>query len=140
MSVFMLIAVHIAFIIFSPILTSKPLADSIARVYQPGDIIEINGEYEAGSTLGYYTGHQVRILNGRSANLWYGSFFPDAPQVFDDSKSFQRLWRGPKRVFLWTESEKKTAAFAGIEETTIFPFAEYGGKLVLTNRATSTGQ
>jgi len=135
MSVGLLIAVHMALVTFSPILTSKPLADAIARVYKPGDIIEINGEYEGGSTLNYYTGHQVRILNGRSANLWYGSQFPDAPQIFDDTASFQRLWNGPQRVFLWTEAEKKDEALKGINGTTVFLLAQSGGKLILTNRA-----
>ena len=135
MSAGLLIAVHMALVTFSPILTSKPLADAIARVYKPGDIIEINGEYEGGSTLNYYTGHQVRILNGRSANLWYGSQYPDVPQVFDDTASFQRLWNGPHRIFLWTEAEKKDAVLAGINGNSVFPLAQSGGKLILTNRA-----
>jgi hypothetical protein len=134
MSACLLIAVHIALTTFSPVLTSKPLADAIARVYRPGDVIEINGEYEGGSTLGYYTGQQVRILNGRSANLWYGSFFPDAPQIFDDNASFQNLWNGPQTVFLWTEIEKKSDALKNIEPKTVFLLAQNGGKLVLTNR------
>jgi 4-amino-4-deoxy-L-arabinose transferase-like glycosyltransferase len=134
MSVCLLFAVHIALVTFSPVLTSKPLADAIARAYQPGDIIEINGEYEGGSTLNYYTGHQVRILNGRSANLWYGSFFPDAPQIFDDTASFQRLWNGPQRVFLWTEAEKKGNALKGIDPGTVFILSDFGGKVLLTNQ------
>jgi hypothetical protein len=136
MTVCLLIAIHIAFVTFSPLLTSKPLADAIVHVYQPGDIIEINGEYEGGSTLNYYTGHQVRILNGHSANLWYGSYFPDAPQIFDDSASFQRLWAGPQRVFLWTELESRERALAGIDRGTVFTLASSGGKLLLSNRAT----
>jgi 4-amino-4-deoxy-L-arabinose transferase-like glycosyltransferase len=133
MSVCLLFAVHLGLVTFSPVLTSKPLADAIARVYQPGDIIEINGEYEGGSTLNYYTGHPVRILNGRSANLWYGSFFPDAPKIFDDTESFQRLWTEPHRVFLWTEVENREKALQGIDPRTVFPFARSGGKLLLTN-------
>jgi 4-amino-4-deoxy-L-arabinose transferase-like glycosyltransferase len=134
MSVCLLFAVHIALVTFSPVLTSKPLADAIVRVYQSGDIIEINGEYEGGSTVNYYTGHQVRILNGRSANLWYGSFFPDAPQIFDDSSSFHHLWDGPKRVFLWTETGKKDEALQGMDPNTVFILSQFGGKVLLTNR------
>jgi 4-amino-4-deoxy-L-arabinose transferase-like glycosyltransferase len=130
----LLIAIHMALVTFSPLLTSKPLADAIARVYQPGDIIEINGEYEGGSTLNYYTGYPVRILNGRSANLWYGSYFPDAPQVFDNSASFQRLWSGPQRLFLWTELESCDKALTGIDVGTVFTLARSGGKLLLSNR------
>jgi 4-amino-4-deoxy-L-arabinose transferase-like glycosyltransferase len=138
MSVGLLVAVHTALVTFSPILTSKPLADAIAKVYQPGDIIEINGEYEGGSTLNYYTGRQVRILNGRSANLWYGSFFPDAPQIFDDNGSFAKLWNGPQRVFLWTESEKEPGVLAAPGQKNVFVLARSGGKVILTNRRLSS--
>ncbi len=134
MSVALLFAVHIALVTFSPVLTSKPLADAIVRVYQPGDIIEINGEYEGGSTLNYYTGHQVRILNGPSANLWYGSFFPDAPHIFDDSSSFHRLWNGSQRVFLCTETGKKDEALKGMDPNSVFILSQFGGKLLLSNR------
>jgi 4-amino-4-deoxy-L-arabinose transferase-like glycosyltransferase len=133
MSVCLMIAVHMALVTFSPILTSKPLADAIARVYKPGDIIEINGEYEGGSTITYYTGQQVRILNGRSANLWYGSFFPDAPQIFDDEDSFRRRWLGSQRVFLWTEIGGQKKVPAGIDRSMVFVLAQYGGKAILTN-------
>ncbi len=76
------------------------------RGCSPAIVVEINGEYEAGSTLGFYLRRQVRILNGRSSNLWYGSFFRDAPQIFDDDASFRRLWSGPQRIFLWTEQDQ----------------------------------
>jgi 4-amino-4-deoxy-L-arabinose transferase-like glycosyltransferase len=135
MSACLLTAVHLAFVTFSPTLTSKPLADAIARVYQPGDIIELNGEYEGGSTLNYYTGRQVRILNGRSANLWYGSYFSDAAQIFDDTASFQRLWNGPQRVFLWTETEKQSQLMPALGPAKVYVLAKWGGKVILTNRA-----
>jgi 4-amino-4-deoxy-L-arabinose transferase-like glycosyltransferase len=106
MMVVFLIAAHMALVTFSPVLSSKALADAIRPRLQPGDVVEINGEYEAGSTLGFYLRRQVRILNGRSSNLWYGSFFNDAPHLFDDNASFRRLWSGPQRIFLWTELDQ----------------------------------
>ncbi|HUJ93595.1 MAG TPA: phospholipid carrier-dependent glycosyltransferase, partial [Candidatus Bathyarchaeia archaeon] len=69
-----------------------------------------------------------------SANLWYGSNFPDAPQIFDDTASFQRLWNGPRRVFLWTESEKLDAVVSTLEPQTVHVLARSGGKVILTNR------
>jgi 4-amino-4-deoxy-L-arabinose transferase-like glycosyltransferase len=130
----LLIAVHMGLVRFSPILTSKPLADAISRVYTPEDIIELNGEYEGGASVSYYTRQQVRILNGRSANLWYGSQFPDAPQIFDDNAAFQQLWNGPRRIFLWTENEKMAKALEGIDSGSVFVLARNGGKCILTNR------
>ena len=76
MMVVMLIAAHSALVTFSPVLSSKALADAIGSRLHPGDVVEINGEYEAGSTLGFYLRRQVRILNGRSSDLWYGSTIP----------------------------------------------------------------
>ena len=65
-------------------------------------MVAIHGEYESGSTLGFYLKRaDVHILEGRSSNLWYGSFFPDAPKIFETPESFRAKWSGPQRIFLW---------------------------------------
>jgi hypothetical protein len=123
-------AVQMGLIIFSPVISSKALAENIKRAgLSPGDIVEINGEYESGSTLNFYLEQGVRILNGRSSNLWYGSFFADAPKIFDDDEAFAKLWAGPKRVFLFS-SEENVPEIA-IKSRVI---GESGGKVVLSNR------
>jgi hypothetical protein len=124
-----LLAAHMALVTFSPVLSSATLADGIGLRLKPDDIIVLNGEYESGSTLGFYLHRQVRILNGRSSNLWYGSFFPDAPAIFDDDTSVARLWSGPRRVFLLTD-----AAAPPHLPGAIFTIAASGGKTVLSNR------
>ncbi len=129
MMVVILIAAHMALVTFSPVLSSKALADAIGPRLQPGDVVEINGEYEAGSTLGFYLRRQVRILNGRSSDLWYGSFFSDAPRIFDDEASFRRLWSGPKRIFLWTPLDQ-VPALPG----PAYAIAQSGGKEILSNQ------
>ena len=129
MMVVILIAAHMTLVAFSPVLSSKALADAIAPRLQAGDVVEINGEYEAGSTLGFYLRRQVRILNGRSSDLWYGSFFRDAPQIFDDEASFRRLWSGPQRVFLWTPLHQLPSLPGPVYE-----IAQSGGKEILSNR------
>jgi 4-amino-4-deoxy-L-arabinose transferase-like glycosyltransferase len=129
MMVVFLIAAHIALVTFAPVLSSKTLADAISPRMKNGDVVEINGEYEAGSTLGFYLRRQVRILNGRSSNLWYGSFFNDAPRVFDDDASFRRLWVGPQRVFLWTELDKVPVLYGPA-----YAIARSGGKEILSNQ------
>ena len=109
MMIVFLVAAHLALVTFSPVLSSKVLADAIRPRLKAGDVVEIHGEYEAGSTLGFYLRRQVRILNGRSSDLWYGSFFGDAPHIFDDDASFQPLWSGPQRIFLWTPVDQVPA-------------------------------
>ncbi|HWZ43240.1 MAG TPA: glycosyltransferase family 39 protein [Candidatus Saccharimonadales bacterium] len=130
MMVVVLYQAHTGLVIFSPVLSSKVLADKIAPLWKPGDILEANGDYEAASTLTYYMGQQMRMLNGRDSNIWYGSIFPDAPAIFDDDKSFEQLWRGEKRVFFWTEEDKIPAY---VSQAGYCQVAKWGGKLVLTN-------
>jgi 4-amino-4-deoxy-L-arabinose transferase-like glycosyltransferase len=129
MMVVFLVAAHMALVTFSPVLSSKVLADAIQPRLQAGDVVEIHGEYEAGSTLGFYLRRQVRILNGRSSDLWYGSFFNDAPQIFDDDASFLPLWSGPQRIFLWTPVDQ-VPALPG----PAYVIAQSGGKEILSNR------
>jgi len=121
------VAAHLALVTFSPVISSEQLAQSMRPALQANDIVEINGEYESGSTLGFYLGRQVRILNGRSSNLWYGSFFPDAPPLFDDDSSFAIRWLGAKRIFLWTD---KPITLPG----PIYVLAESGGKKIISNQ------
>ncbi len=129
MMVIFLIAAHMALATFSPVLSSKALADAIQPRLHRHDVVEINGEYEAGSTLGFYLRRQVRILNGRSSNLWYGSFFDDAPHLFDDDASFRRLWSSQQRVFLWTPLDQ-VPALPG----SAYVIARSGGKEILSNQ------
>ena len=131
MSVVMLLGVHSAFVTFAPILSSKKLAVAIEQNYRPGDTIVVDGEYEQGSTLNFYTGIPVHILHVRSANLWYGSQFPDAPQVFETHDSFVKLWQGPGRVFLWTEGPNPPQ----VDGLRTYEVAHSGGKYILSNRA-----
>jgi 4-amino-4-deoxy-L-arabinose transferase-like glycosyltransferase len=134
MMVALLFCVHDGLVIFSPELSSKRIALEIQRAYHPGDTIVINGKYEWGSTLNYYTGIQLHVLHGRDGNLWFGSFFPGAPQIFEDDASFARLWNGPHRVFLFSEDFLVGRVVAHIERSKVFVFARQGGKIVLSNR------
>ena len=102
-----LLAAHLGLQIFAPVLSSEPLARAIAPLLKPEDVVMIDGEYESGSTLGFYLQrNDVHILNGRSSNLWYGSFFADAPAIFETDATVRVLWTGRRRVFLWAEEGK----------------------------------
>ncbi|MBZ5493005.1 MAG: glycosyltransferase family 39 protein [Acidobacteriia bacterium] len=144
MTTVLLYAAHQGLVIFSPVLSSKVLAQAIERNWKPGAIIEDNGDYEAASSVNYYTQHQIRILNGRCNNIWYGSKFPDAPPIFDDDAAFVKLWRGDKLVFLLTDykasPDRKPAEECPQKEhlpdyvaQDACVLAKWGGKLVLTN-------
>lgn len=134
MMVVVLFCVHDGLVIFSPELSSKRMALEVQQAYRPGDTMVINGKYEWGSTLNYYTGIQLHVLNGRDGNLWFGSFFSGAPQIFEDNASFARLWNGPSRVFLFSEDFLIDQALADIDRSKVFVFARQGGKVVMTNQ------
>jgi hypothetical protein len=96
--VVLLYAVHLSLGTFSPVLGSKPLAVAIQQNYKPGDTIVVDGQYSQASSILFYTGVQMHMLNGLTNDLWFGSLFPDCPKVFEDDTSFAQLWLGPGRV------------------------------------------
>jgi hypothetical protein len=132
MAVFFFFA-HASLAAFEPYLSSRGLSEAIDREYKQGDVIVINGEYEGGSSINFYTRKMVHILNGRSANLEYGSYFEDAPRIFIEQTELAEMWTGPTRVFLFTDSlkvEELTVAVRG----PVYTLAESGGKHILTNQ------
>jgi hypothetical protein len=147
MTVALLLATHRALEIFSPVLSSKTLAGMIEANWKPGAVIEDNGDYEAASSVNFYTQRQIRILNGRCNNIWYGSRFPDAPQIFDDNASFERLWNSNTLVFLLADAKARPKAeatnecpqkdtlpdFLFREPTQACALARWGGKLLVRN-------
>jgi len=146
-----LLAAHLGLRTFSPVLTSAHLAKAIAPQVQPGDLIVIHGEYEAGSTLAFYlqrpndailepwgspkvpdTGF-IHILEGRSSNLWYGSFFPDAPAIFETPATLAQKWPGSQRIFLWqstTDEPRNLPPLPG----PVYILATGGGKEIVSNQ------
>jgi 4-amino-4-deoxy-L-arabinose transferase-like glycosyltransferase len=134
MMVVVLQSAHQGMVIFEPVLSSKRLALAIQSAYRPGDVIVVNAEYEKASTINFYARVPVRVLNNRTGNLWYGSLFPDAPPVHVDHAWLAQQWKGPARVFLWTEKRNRERALLGIDPLPVWEFAASGGKLVLTNR------
>ena len=132
---------------FAPVLTSAQLAQRIAPHVHAQDLVVIHGEYEAGSTLGIYLQRPanyrpyepsqfIHILDGRSSNLWYGSFFPDAPKIFMSDASLAAAWQSPRRVFLWqslTDPPRDTPP--GLSP--IYVLAQSGGKAILSNQPDS---
>jgi 4-amino-4-deoxy-L-arabinose transferase-like glycosyltransferase len=126
-----LLAAHIGLQIFSPVLTSRQLAAAIASELKPTDLIIIHGEYESASTLGFYLHRDdLHILNGRSSNLWYGSFFPDAPRLFEDDLSLNLKWTQRRRIFLWQDLSEPVPALPG----KTYLIAQSGGKEILSNQ------
>jgi 4-amino-4-deoxy-L-arabinose transferase-like glycosyltransferase len=128
-----LLAVHLGLQTFAPVITSAQLAKQIAPLVRPSDLLVIHGEYEAGSTLGFYLQRSdIHSLEGRSSNLWYGSFFSDAPPIFETPDSLRARWTGPQRIFLWQSLTDAPRPLPGL--TPVFVVASGGGKEILSNQ------
>jgi hypothetical protein len=77
----------------------------IGQQYKEDEMIILNGEHEGGSSINFYLHKPVYILNARSANLEYGSYFSDAPKIFLKDADLARLWTEQKRVYLFSQSD-----------------------------------
>jgi 4-amino-4-deoxy-L-arabinose transferase-like glycosyltransferase len=133
----LLLCMHAGLVRFYPTLGSKPLAEAIladqAQHPRPNDLILVDGELTAGSTLLFYTHQPLYLVNGRINGPWYGSFWPDAPAIFETNASLHRLWSGPQRLFLLTyHADTRIPDLAHFGPVQVL--ASSGGKSILTNQ------
>jgi len=128
-----LLAAHEGLARFYPILGSKDLALAIDAQRKPGDLILIDGELTSGSTLLFYTGQQVLLVNGHVNGPWFGSFWPDSPHIFANDNDLHNLWHSPHRVFLLTYNPQARTANLG-PYGQVFDIAHSGGKTILSNK------
>jgi 4-amino-4-deoxy-L-arabinose transferase-like glycosyltransferase len=133
MMVVLLYAVHLALGTFYPTLGSKSLAVAIENELHPGDTIVVDGEHSQASSINFYTGKQLHLLNGRIDTLWYGSLFPDAPPIFEDDSSFQQMWLGQGRVFFIVFNKGGRGRLRALGAP-YYEISHMGGKAVYSNR------
>jgi 4-amino-4-deoxy-L-arabinose transferase-like glycosyltransferase len=112
MSVF-LIAAHIAFARFDPMLGSKRMADTILAKASPADTIIIYGEQSEGSSIIFYTHHFFGKpamfvyprcgQHGEGSPLLWGSCYPDAPDIFLSQEKLSSIWGRGERKWLFAQ-------------------------------------
>ncbi len=142
-----LLAAHLGLQTFAQVLSSERLAAAIAPQLRANALLVIHQEYEYGSTLGFYLQrpsysfangraiavNPVHILEGRSSNLWYGSFFPDAPAIFETPQSLAAKWLGPQRIFLWQDLGNQPSLLPALTGP-VYVMAKSGGKEIVSNQ------
>lgn len=131
MAVLFFQAARIAMASFDPYLSSRPLATALLNS-PPGELI-VDHHYYSFSSVFFYTNRSALLLNGRFNNLVYGSYAPNAPNVFIDDAQWARLWQKPERVYLVITRDAAARLNTLIDASLLTTVARSGGKLLLTN-------
>lgn len=133
-----LIAAHIAFVRFAPMLSSKKVADKIQTLEASGAISRNNtvlmyGDQAFGSSIPFYLGRRVDLVEGRSTSMLFGSFFPDAPPIFFTNADLLKVWGTGDRKLLFVPLEKRDAVDQLLGTNKIL-LQETSGKALYTDR------
>jgi len=126
-------ASRLALIKFDNYLGSFPLAEKLLTC-PPGHLIEADAYY-AFSSVFFYTNRTALLWNGRINNLEYGSYAPNAPQVFIDDSQFATRWHSGDRYYLlaWGADLPHLQALVGSENLHVI--AENSGNYLLCNQS-----
>ncbi len=108
-----LVAAHIAFARFEPMLSSKQLADVIVQKGSPADSFIIYGDQSDASSVVFYThnflGKPAYLVfepcspHGAGSSLLWGSCYPDAPKIFLSEDQLSKEWGAGERKWLFAQ-------------------------------------
>ncbi len=137
-----LIAAHLAFIRFAPMLSSEPMAATINRISgyvgtdpgaaQRATLIVYGDQSDAASVL-FYTRRQALLVHGRSSTLLWGSMWPDAPHIFLDDSQLTAMWGKGERKYLFAQDAWRDRAEAVLGKRLI-PIQVLADKTLYTDR------
>ncbi len=138
-----LIAAHIAFVRFSPMLSSEKMAETIKQKGSPADTFIIDGDQSDGSSVIFYTHGFLRGLtlivvpqcgqHGEGSTLLWGSCYPDAPRIDISEDELSHIWGTGNRKWLFAQDANQTKAeqlLAG----RLYPVQSLADKALWTDR------
>jgi 4-amino-4-deoxy-L-arabinose transferase-like glycosyltransferase len=138
-----LVAAHIAFARFEPMLSSKQLADVIVQKGSPADSFIIYGDQSDASSIVFYThnflGKPAYLVfepcspHGTGSSLLWGSCYPDAPKIFLSEDQLSKEWGTGARKWLFaqdTNQPKVEQLLAG----RLYPAKSIADKALWTDR------
>ena len=139
-----LIAAHIAFARFYPMLGSKPFADTIIAKGSPSDTFIIYGDQSSGSSVIFYTrnffGKRPAELvlprcgqHGEGSTLLWGSCYPDAPNIFISEDQLSKEWGTGERKWLFAEDVNQPKA-ESLLAGRLYPVQSLADKALWTDR------
>ncbi|HSU58615.1 MAG TPA: glycosyltransferase family 39 protein [Bryobacteraceae bacterium] len=125
-------AARLALVAFDPYLSSRPLADALLKS-PPGQLI-VDDQYYTFSSLFFYADTKAYLHNGRINNLEYGSYSPEAPDIFIDDSQLARMWHEPTRYYLAVTGTALPRIEQVIGKDDFTVVKESGGKYLLVNQ------
>ncbi|MGO8718975.1 MAG: ArnT family glycosyltransferase [Acidobacteriaceae bacterium] len=128
-----LVAAHIAFVRFQPILSSRAMATTINQVAAPNDMLLLYGDQSYGSSILFYTQRRGYLVNGRTTSMLWGSYYPDAPHIFLDDAQLIAMWGNGPRKFLFVPSRYRQQVEKLLDSRT-YLVQEVSDKELLTDR------
>jgi len=116
-----LIAAHIAFARFSPMLSSERMAETIMQRGSPSDTFIIMGEQSDASSVVFYThnffhGKPALLVlprcgqHGEGSTLLWGSCYTDAPDIFLSDQQLTKDWGTGDRKWLFAQDPNQLKA------------------------------
>jgi len=133
-----LFAAHLAFARFAPMLSSQNLAAKIQQLeagkrISPQTEVLLFGDQSYGSSITFYLGRQVKLVNARSSSMLFGSTFPDVPNVFLSGPQMLSIWGSGERKILFVPPEKRAQVDQLLGPNQIV-IEEASGKELITDR------
>ncbi|HSY35363.1 MAG TPA: glycosyltransferase family 39 protein [Acidobacteriaceae bacterium] len=138
-----LIAAHIAFVRFNPMLSSVNFAEtiqSLERTHQisANNIVLLYGDQAFGSSIPFYLNRRVDLVDGRTTSMLFGSTFPDAPPIFLTSADLLAQWGTGPRKLLFVPLEKRDDVDRLLGSRQII-LQQTSGKALITDRPLAPG-
>jgi 4-amino-4-deoxy-L-arabinose transferase-like glycosyltransferase len=137
-----LIAAHIAFSRFAPMLSSQDMAAKIQSLETTGAISRQNtvllfGDQAYGSSIPFYLNRPlnrpVLLVDGRSSSMLFGSTFPDSQSLFLTSAELRSQWGTGERKLLFVPLERRDEVDRLLGPHQLI-LAETSGKALVTDR------
>jgi hypothetical protein len=119
-------------------LSSRDFASTIQELEASHSIaadsqVLLYGDQAYGSSIPFYLGHHVSLVDGRSTSMLFGSLFPDAPHIFLTQDELLAQWAHGPRKILFVPLEKRDAVDHLLGPNQIL-LKETSGKALLTDR------
>ena len=112
----------------------KEVAQAINAQAAPADVLVLEGSLSYGGALPFYTRRRLLLVNGAVDYFSITARLPEARGVFIDTGEMQKLWEGPRRVFLVAHRPFDRGLIAALPSASVHDLGGHGGSHLFSNR------